>query len=132
MDERNNAWRNLLPGVILIVLGVLFLADKFFYINFSWYFRTWWPLLLIGMGVLNLRNWPRHPVGPFVLITVGVIFQVDRLDYFSWWSMHQMWPLILIAIGLGLMSRRFLRKPDSTPPGGDGGPSNLPSIEVKS
>ena len=123
MDERNNAWRNLLPGLVMIILGGLFLADKFFYINFSWYFRTWWPLLLIAFGVLQLANRPRRPVGPFVLITVGVIFQVDRLDYFSWWSMHQMWPLILIAIGVALMIGRFTRHSNGTPPG---------SIEVKS
>jgi hypothetical protein len=123
MNERDNAWRNLLPGVILILLGGLFLADKFFYLNFSWYFRTWWPLLLIVFGLLQLANRPRRPVGPFVLITVGVIFQVDRLDLFSWWSMHQMWPLILIAIGLGLMICRVQRRPSGTPPSG---------IEVKS
>ncbi len=123
MDERNNAWRNLLPGLILMILGGLFLADKFFYLNFSWYFRTWWPTLLIAFGLLQLLNHPRRPVGPFVLITVGVIFQVDRLDIFYWWNMHQMWPLILIAIGLGLMLCRFQRRPDGTPPG---------SIEVKS
>ena len=123
MNERDTAWRHLLPGVILIALGVLFLADRFFYINFSWYFRTWWPLLLIGFGVLQLLNRPGRPVGPIVLITIGVIFQVDRLDYFSWWSMHQMWPLILIAIGVALMIGRFTRHSNGTPPG---------SIEVKS
>jgi hypothetical protein len=123
MNERDNAWRNLLPGLILIILGGLFLADKFFYLNFSWYFRTWWPLLLIAFGLLQLANRPRRPVGAFVLLTIGVIFQVDRLDYFSWWSMHQMWPLILIAIGVALMLGRFQRRPDGTPPG---------SMEVKS
>ena len=132
MNERDNAWRNLLPGVILILLGGLFLADKFFYLNFSWYFRTWWPLLLIAFGLLQLANRPRRPVGPAVLITIGVIFQVDRLDYFPWWSMHQMWPLILIAIGVALMIGRFARHSNGAPRSGDGGPSNLPSIEVKS
>ena len=123
MDQRHNVWGNLLPGLILVLLGGLFLADKFFYINFSWYFRTWWPLLLIAFGLLQLTNHPRRPVGPIVLITVGVIFQIDRLDYFSWWSMHQMWPLILIAIGVALMLGRFTRHSNGTPPG---------SIEVKS
>ncbi|MBI3663962.1 MAG: hypothetical protein HY234_13050 [Acidobacteria bacterium] len=131
MNERDTAWRQLLPGVILILLGGIFLADKFFYINFSWYFRTWWPLLLIAFGVLQLANRPRRPVGAIVLITVGVIFQVDRLGLFPWWSMHQMWPLILIAIGLGLMICRIQRSSAGTPPGGQG-PSNLGSIEAKS
>ncbi|MCL4523669.1 MAG: DUF5668 domain-containing protein [Acidobacteria bacterium] len=120
MHERNDAWRNLLPGVVLIVLGGLFLAEKFSYLNFSWYFRTWWPLLLIAFGALQLVSRPHRPVGALVLITIGVIFQVDRLDLFYWWNMHQMWPLILIVIGLGLMICRFQRRPAETPPGSVG------------
>lgn len=107
MNERDNSWRNLLPGMVLVALGVLFLADKFYFINFYWYFRTWWPLLLIGFGVLSLLNHPHRPVGPFVLITIGVILQVDRLDYFPWWSMHRMWPVILIVIGVAMLIARL-------------------------
>jgi hypothetical protein len=45
--------------------------------------------------------------GPLVLITLGVIFQVERLDLFYWWRMRQMWPLILIAVGVGLLISRL-------------------------
>jgi len=40
----------------------------------------------------------RGLVGPAVLITIGAIFMADR-----WWpgmSIHRLWPLILIVIGL--------------------------------
>ena len=107
MNGRNNAWRNLLPGIILIALGVLFLADRFFYINFSWYFRTWWPTLLIAFGVLQLMNRPHRPVGALILIGIGAIFQVDRLGFFPWWSMHHMWPVILIVIGAAMLIARL-------------------------
>ncbi len=132
MNPTDTTWRHLLPGVILITLGALFLADKFFYWNVLWYFGVWWPSLLIAFGVFRLLERPRRPVGPFVLITIGVILQVDRLDIFSWWSMHQLWPVILIAIGVGLIlcrmqSRRFhsasSNGPSYIPPGG---------VEVKS
>lgn len=139
MNERDNAWRNLLPGLILIILGGLFLAEKFSYINFSWYFHTWWPMLLIGFGVLCLLNRPYRPVGGLILIGLGVIFQVDRLDYFSWWNMHRLWPVILIVIGVGMLVARLQRGAFGPPRGGSGpsnlgssGPSNLDSMEVKS
>ena len=146
MNEHRDAWRQLLPGVILIALGVLFLADKFFYINFSSFFRTWWPMLLIGFGLLQLVSRPHRPVGGLVLITIGTIFQVDRLDLFPWWSMHRMWPLILIAIGAAMLIARLQRGTFGAPRGGGpsnfggsgpsnpggSGRSNFSSIEVKS
>jgi len=40
---------NIIAGVILIVLGVLFLADRYFpEVNF----KDLWPFLLIAVGVL--------------------------------------------------------------------------------
>ncbi len=111
MESRDNALRNILPGLILIILGVLFLADKFYYINFSWYFRTWWPTLLIAFGVLQLTNRPHRPVGPLILIALGVIFQIDRLDVFPWWNMHRLWPVILIVIGAGMLIARLQPRP---------------------
>lgn len=124
MNERDNSLRHLLPGVILIALGMLFLADKFNLIQFTWVFRTWWPTLLIGFGVLQLINRPNRPVGGLILLTLGVIFQIDRLDYFPWWSMHRLWPVILIVIGVALLITR-LNRGSFGPPSGGSGPSNF-------
>jgi hypothetical protein len=108
MTEPQKATGQLVAGIVLIALGVLFLMDRFFLVDFSRYFRTWWPSLLIALGVVQLltsrgRNW----TGPLVLMTVGAIFQIDRLDLFYWWSMRRMWPLILIAVGFGLLISRL-------------------------
>jgi hypothetical protein len=64
--------------------------------------------LLIAFGLLQLLHRPRRWVGAIVLIVIGVIFQVDRLDLFPWWSMHNLWPVILIAIGLAMILCRVL------------------------
>lgn len=40
----------------------------------------------------------RSLVGPFVLITVGVLFSLDHI--FGRWSFGDTWPVILIVIGL--------------------------------
>jgi cell wall-active antibiotic response 4TMS protein YvqF len=138
MDERDNSLRHLLPGIILIALGALFLADKFNLIQFTWIFRTWWPTLLIGLGVLQLINRPHRPVGGLILLTMGVIFQVSRLHLFDWWNMGRMWPVILIVIGVALLIARlnhgsFGTPPSSGPPNiGGSGPSNFSNQEVKS
>ncbi len=40
-------------GIVLIVIGVLFLAHNFGLLEFAW-LRQWWPLILIGLGVWSL------------------------------------------------------------------------------
>ena len=43
---------NITAGVILITLGVLFLLNELFNINFG----DWWPVILIVVGVMILVN----------------------------------------------------------------------------
>lgn len=46
---------------------------------------------------------------PILLIEVGVIWLLSNLDLipgWSWWSLGQLWPLILVAIGLDLIFAR--------------------------
>jgi hypothetical protein len=42
-------------GIVLIVLGLLFLAHNFGWLQFDW-LRQWWPLLLIALGVWSILN----------------------------------------------------------------------------
>ncbi|HEY6290183.1 MAG TPA: DUF5668 domain-containing protein [Terriglobia bacterium] len=50
--------------VVLITLGLMFLADQFLP---QWSFRKTWPVLLVVIGVLRLIESgrpPRRPAGP--------------------------------------------------------------------
>jgi hypothetical protein len=40
-------------GIILIVIGCLFLAHNFDLLQWGW-LRQWWPLILIGIGVWSI------------------------------------------------------------------------------
>ena len=40
-------------GIILIVLGCLFLAGNFGLLQWEW-LQKWWPLILIGVGIWSL------------------------------------------------------------------------------
>ena len=44
---------SLVTGCILIGIGILFLLDRFDYLHFGYFVRTWWPmaLVIIGLGV---------------------------------------------------------------------------------
>jgi len=126
MTQQGSAWRHLLPGIFLVALGVLFLLDEFYVWQFGRFMSTWWPSLLIAFGVICLLNRPQRVVGPLILIAIGVIFQVERLDRFYWWSMHNLWPVILIVLGLAMLySRMHPRTPRST-----GNPGEISGEEV--
>jgi Domain of unknown function (DUF5668) len=56
----------------------------------------------------------RGLVGPAVLITIGTIFLLDR-----WWpdfSLHRLWPLILIVIGLVRLLEMGMSRSDTVYP----------------
>jgi Domain of unknown function (DUF5668) len=42
-------------GIILIVLGCLFLAQNFGLLDWGW-LRQWWPMILIGVGVWSILD----------------------------------------------------------------------------
>jgi lia operon protein LiaF len=53
----STASRNLVWSIVLIVVGVLFLAHNLGYIRFSQLtdlIGTWWPVILIAVGAAGL------------------------------------------------------------------------------
>ena len=51
--------------------------------------------------------------GPILLITVGVLFALSQQGVLS---IHQSWPLILIAVGVMKLIERINAPQDQTPP----------------
>lgn len=62
----------------------------------------------------------REPVGALILIGLGVLFLLNTLDVFHFHWFHYLWPLLIIAIGAGLLIRRT-REVAPPPPPGSGG-----------
>jgi len=40
-------------GIVLIVIGLVFLAANFGLLQFGW-LRDWWPLILIALGIWSI------------------------------------------------------------------------------
>jgi len=99
----------LIGGMVLIALGALFLMDRFDVLEVGWFFRRFWPSVLIVIGVVQiLSGKPRSLTGPLVLIAIGAIFQADRLRLFDW-RFSKLWPVILIVIGVAMLTDRMRR-----------------------
>lgn len=90
----------LMAGLVLLVLGVLFLFDNFGWIDAGRFFRLW-PLILVGFGIAKLMQPTRKGFGLFlVLIGLWLLaynFDIMRIAPWDWW------PLILILLGGALI-----------------------------
>jgi hypothetical protein len=95
--------RSLVPGIILIALGILFLLPNFVAVRG----RDLWPLLMIGAGIvfyvaffLNRSNFGL--LMPATILTVyGSLFYYCKIE--GWESITTLWPFFMIGPGLGLI-----------------------------
>jgi predicted membrane protein len=91
-----------LIGLIIVLLGVVFLLDNFGVIqsfDIGSLISTYWPLFLVGLGFSALidRN---YKVG-LLLLTLGLVFQLSELFSVSAWGI--LWPLIIVYIGVSML-----------------------------
>jgi hypothetical protein len=57
--RRYRGWRGWEGGALLILIGLVLLADNLGWLNFNW--SQLWPVILIAIGVLILVNrWRGH------------------------------------------------------------------------
>jgi len=90
----------LLPGVIMIVVGTLFLLQRFDVVPVG---RVWqfWPLILIGFGLMNLVRPERgHP--SIFLLLLGIWLQISTLDLFGL-DFRNSWPLLIVFVGVSFV-----------------------------
>jgi hypothetical protein len=90
-------------GLVLVCLGVIFLADNLDYIELD--FTSIWPLLIIlgglafGMGYLKNRKNYGLLMPATILLVFGLLFLYCSLK--GWEYMNFLWPVFMIGPGLG-------------------------------
>lgn len=94
-----NVSRQVILGVLVIGMGLLFLLDNMDIWDFHRAIQ-FWPMVFIVVGVIKLFD-TNSSDGYFlgaILILIGVLMIMSRLGliYFSW---RMLWPLMLIALG---------------------------------
>jgi hypothetical protein len=111
-------------GVILIGLGVIFILQNMGMIS-AGDIGSWWPVLLIGFGVSQLIA-PKDAGGVFggaILTGMGVFFLLRNLGVVGW-SLHDLWPVLLVLTGVSLVARSLTERRASrtASPDAEGGP----------
>jgi hypothetical protein len=109
-ERRRDPFRGLFWGLLLIMLGIIFLAWQQGWTRGD----EWWHYVLIGLGVIFIINGLVHYWNPgyrhasygqfipgVVLLLVGLAFIVG----FTMW-----WPLVLIGVGVVILISLAFRR----------------------
>ncbi len=102
--------RSLLPGIILIVLGIIFFLPNVTDLRG----RELWPTFVLALGVvfyiLFLADRARYGLlMPATILTVtGLMFFYCVFE--GWYMMRDIWPLFIVAPGLGFLLMYFFGK----------------------
>ena len=96
----------LIPAVVLIGIGALFLLGNLHIIpSMNWF--DFWPVILIVIGALKLVDASHRGnyTGGAILLGVGAVFLVSNLGILPF-PVWDLWPLALIAVGAALLFQR--------------------------
>jgi hypothetical protein len=91
----------LVVGVVIVLIGVILLADNLGWFEARYVLRGLWPLALVTVGVTMVRS-PDHRRSRswgWVLITVGTWLFLDRIGWIHVSLWHLLVPGLLLFVG---------------------------------
>lgn len=96
--------------IILITIGLVFLLSNMGYLTGDVWdiILNLWPLILVAIGLDSVLQ-KRGVAGPAVFIGLGIIFILSNFGLLGWnvWDLIlNLWPILLIAIGLDIVIGR--------------------------
>lgn len=92
-------------GLVLLAAGGLFLLDAVDVIDAWSVVGSWWPAVLIVLGIVALVAQPRSLISGGILIVVGLVLLSATLNFIDISVWQLLIPALLIAAGLGLVLR---------------------------
>ncbi len=105
--------RRSLFGIFIIAVGVVILLGNLDYLDTSHIFSTYWPLVIVVIGLVNLLD--RHGSKMFasILLIVGVLLQLKELDIEVLQNVNIyefIFPVTIILVGLWNIIPRATRE----------------------
>lgn len=113
--KRNNHFNQIFWGLVIIAVGLLFLAQNLGY-QVGFQFWRYLPGLLILLGIYQLfiNQW-RAWVGPIIMILIGGYLLSATLGFIAWGTFGNLiWPTVLILVGLSIIFRHGIAGSNSS------------------
>ena len=101
---------NVLWGIVLIALGLVFGLNALEITNIDIFFDGWWTLFIIIPSFIDLFT-DHDKTGSIIGIIVGVVLLLccqDLLSFELVWKL--LLPIVLVIIGLSMIFKDFLKK----------------------
>ena len=98
-------WRNyqgrIFSGLVIIAIGVIFLLVNMDRLDFGDFVSTYWPMILILIGISHLLTSGFRNAGvALFMIAIGSFFQLNNWGVLGGRVWAYFWPLLIIAAGL--------------------------------
>ncbi len=105
--ERGRGEGRLVIGLVVVVLGILFLLDNLGVLRVEHVWGSFWPVILIVLGLVRLATCYSNAgrVSAVVLLTIGGIFLASNLGFIPWDMWRLFWPVMLILWGIAMLFR---------------------------
>jgi len=95
------------PGLVLIAVGAIFFLDNLHIFRIH-DLLSYWPVILVAAGLFQIIDCgtTMGKIGGGILAAVGGVFLARNLGYLPiGWG--EMWPLILVAVGVLMLANRI-------------------------
>lgn len=90
-------------GVILVLVGALFLAAQAGHVNVGIFLLRWWPLILIAVGATDMVNERRVLSPGITVVLIGGFMLFFTLHALKWRLFLKIWPIVLVAVGASML-----------------------------
>jgi predicted membrane protein len=96
-------------GIIVLLVGMLFLLQNLGYFYIGDFFRLW-PVILVALGIARILD--SRSLGSLLwggtLAVAGAVLLANNLGFIPWDLWHIFWPVLLICWGAAILARGFL------------------------
>ena len=94
-------------GLVFLTLGVFGILDAAGTLESSETIDQWWPVAIIGLGLIGMLVERRISLGPGIVVVIGLLLLADQQE---WTDKDLFGPMLLIAIGLVVLSGLWHRR----------------------
>ena len=94
-------------GLVLVTLGVFGILDAAGTLESSETIDRWWPVAIIGLGLIGMLVDRRISLGPGIVVVIGFLLLADQQE---WTDEDLFGPVLLIVIGLVVLSGLWRRR----------------------
>ena len=104
MSQLRDYQGRIFSGLLIIAAGVIFLLANMDKLDFGDFISTYWPMILILIGLSHLLTSGFRNAGvALFLIAIGAFFQLNNWGVLGGRVWAYFWPLLIIAAGLWII-----------------------------